>query len=199
MLESRNGGSAVLRVAAFLLVAAVVAGGAPADEPIRLGPSSEEPRLVKFVRPEHPDVAKRAGLGGVVVIECTVNPDGRVADASALRGEPPLSEAAIKAVKKWRYEPLVVDGKPRAFIKAVQLNFISQETMTLDGLIESLSSQYEAVRASAAVRLGSLFQGRRLSRDSRWAAQELRKLLTREESPRVRGAAEDALVGMAGE
>jgi TonB family protein len=125
--------------------------------------------------------------------ECTVNADGRVIDASALRGDAPLSDAAVKAAKKWRYEPLVVDGKRRAFVRTVRVNFMSEETLRLGELIESLSSRYESVRESAATVLGGLFKRGANSRDGRWVTGELRKLIGREQSPRAREAAQNAL------
>jgi TonB family protein len=185
------------RLASLTMAAVLLAGSSAGEEPLRVSPDAAEPRLVKFSRPEHPEEAKRAGLQGLVAVECTVDEDGRVVDAVALQGDPPLSDAVLKAVKKWRYEPLEAEGRKRSFIKTVRVNFVSQETMTLDGLIKSLSSHYEAVRESAAIHLGRLFTGRSPSSHSRWTAKELKALLEREESPRVRKAAQDALAGMA--
>jgi hypothetical protein len=110
-----------------------------------------------------------------------------------VQGDPPLSDAALKAVRKWRYEPLLVGGQPKAFVWTVRLNFVSEETLRLDELISSLSSRYEAVRESAVVILGGLFTSGRDSRERRWTVGELKKVLERDRSPRVRKAAREAL------
>jgi TonB family protein len=54
--------------------------------------------------PEYPDVAVKAQMAQVVEIEETINPDGTVA-SSAVRGKalPPLSAAALKAAREWKF------------------------------------------------------------------------------------------------
>jgi TonB family protein len=180
-----------------VFAAALQAGATVGDLPVRLDPTMPEPRLVKVFRPEHPEEARKVGLQGAVVVEVTVDAEGRVADASAVNGDAPLTDAAVKAVKRWRYEPLVLDGHRKAFVRTVRVNFLLERpTLLLTDLIQSLSSRYEAVRECAATRLGRLFNHRDPSREVRWTAQELKALLDREQSPRVREAAQNALAGL---
>ena len=76
--------------------------------------------------------------------------------------------------------------------------FWLQESM-LPEAIQSLSSRYEAIRASAATQLGLVFKGRPASRDRRWAEKELRDLLKRETNQRVIDTAQQALAAIAEE
>ena len=155
-------------------------------------------RAIKTSPPAHPEEAKKGGLQGPVVLDCTIGTDGRVTDAVVVQGDSPLSEAAIKAAKNWRYEPLLFQGKPKAVIVPIRVNFVLEETLRFDDLLDSLSSKYEAVRESAAQVLGNMLRGPRPSpgRETRWARERLTALLKQEQSSRVRNAAEKALAQM---
>jgi TonB family protein len=63
-------------------------------------------KLVYRVEPEYPDDLKRIGVGGYVRVEAIISPSGAVESASVAGGNPILAEAALKAVKKWKYAPL---------------------------------------------------------------------------------------------
>jgi protein TonB len=95
---------------------------APAT-PIRVGGSVKEPRRVVYVPPAYPDLAQKARLQGVVIIEATVNERGRVVNANVISGAPILNEAALDAVKKWVYTPTLVNGIPTPIIMTVTVHF----------------------------------------------------------------------------
>ena len=189
---------------ALILVATMQSSPSGADAPVRLEPGAPGPRLLKSPSPELPEEAVKGWLAGPVVVEYTVDVQGRVVDATALRGDAPLTEAAIAALRKWRHEPLVRDGRPTPFIRIVKVNFQPgrqfwlQERM-LPEAIECLSSRYEAIRAAAAAQLGVVFKGRPASRDRHWAEKELRDLLKRETNRRVIDTAQQALAAIAEE
>jgi TonB family protein len=69
--------------------------------PVRIAP----PRLVHSVTPVYPPEALAAGVEGGVVLEIRVQAGGQVAEAKVLRSIPMLDQAAIDAVRQWRYEP----------------------------------------------------------------------------------------------
>ena len=69
-------------------------------------------KLIYRVEPEYPADLKRIGIGGYVRVEATISPSGAVEDATIAGGNPVLAEAAVKAVKKWKYAPL--DSKTKA-------------------------------------------------------------------------------------
>jgi TonB family protein len=170
--------------------------GSNTHGPVRWEPAMGPLRPIKTSPPQHPDEARKAGLQGNVLLDCTIGADGRVTDAIVIRGDSPLSEAAVKAARNWRYEPLLLQGKATPFVASIQVSFTLEETLKFDALLESLSSKYEAVRESAATLLGSLFGGssRAPTREARWSREKLTDLLKQEQSARVRSAAEKALL-----
>jgi TonB family protein len=56
------------------------------------------------VAPVYPEVAKRMSISGVVRIQITVAANGSIKDAKLVGGHPLLANAALDAVRKWRYE-----------------------------------------------------------------------------------------------
>ena len=57
------------------------------------------------VVPDFPPLAKQMNVTGRVKIEATVSPDGRVTSTKLIGGSPLLVNAALDALKKWRFEP----------------------------------------------------------------------------------------------
>jgi len=67
--------------------------------------------LVK-TRPEYPAVAKAARIQGTVVLQAVISKDGTVENLQVLEGPPLLQQAALDAVKTWKYRPYLVNGEP---------------------------------------------------------------------------------------
>jgi TonB family protein len=89
------------------------------------GGSISEPKLLERVPPKYPDEAKKARIEGVVLLEATIGVDGAVKNTKVLRSEPAgLTEAAIEALKQWRYEPARNSaGRPVTAIMTVTFRF----------------------------------------------------------------------------
>jgi len=85
------------------------------------------PKPVKRVDPVYPEEARKAGVEGIVILEAKADEQGNVVDARILRSVPALDKAALDAVKLWKYEPLVIDGKPRQAIFTVTVRFALKE------------------------------------------------------------------------
>ena len=105
-----------------------VVGGLPDAPPppvqaVRVGGQIKEPKKLKNVNPVYPDIAKQARVQGVVILECTISPQGRVTDVKVLRGIPLLDAAAQEAVKQWVYTPTLLNGVPVPVIMTVTVNF----------------------------------------------------------------------------
>jgi protein TonB len=81
------------------------------------------PKVLKKVEPVYPEEARKKGLEGDVIVEATVDEAGKVKEAKVLRGVDGLNQAALDAVKQWTYEPVVVDGKPKAVKFTVTIRF----------------------------------------------------------------------------
>ena len=91
--------------------------------PKRVGGELKAPALIRRVEPDYPGVAVGAKVSGTVILEATVNEEGAVTDVTVLRSIVMLDQAAIKAVKQWRYEPLMLNGQPVPFILVVTVTF----------------------------------------------------------------------------
>jgi protein TonB len=104
-----------------------VVGGLPDAPPptqaVRVGGQIKEPKKLKDVKPVYPDIAKQARVQGVVILECTISPQGKVTNVTVLRGIPLLDAAAIEAVKQWVYTPTLLNGVPVPVIMTVTVNF----------------------------------------------------------------------------
>jgi TonB family protein len=81
------------------------------------------PRLIKRVEPVYPDEAKKGEIEGVVIIEATTNTEGDVIDTTILRSVPGLDQAALEAIKQWKYEPMIINGKPKGIVFTVTTRF----------------------------------------------------------------------------
>ena len=77
----------------------------------------------RFGNATYPAEATAAGIEGAVAAEITVNEQGIVTDARVLNSNPVLDEAALKAVREWRYDPTFVDGKAVPIKMRVTVNF----------------------------------------------------------------------------
>ena len=64
---------------------------------------NSERRIINRIEPEYPETLKRLFIGGIVRIQVTVNPNGKVESTELLGGSPILGQSAIKAVKQWKY------------------------------------------------------------------------------------------------
>jgi protein TonB len=105
-----------------------VVGGLPDAPPppqraIRVGGQIKQPRKLKDVAPVYPDIAKQARVQGVVILECTISPQGKVTNVKVLRGIPLLNDSAVSAVRQWVYTPTLLNGVPVPVIMTVTVNF----------------------------------------------------------------------------
>ena len=79
--------------------------------------------------PIYPDIAVAAHLRGMVILEAQVDNTGRVVEVKVLRSvHRLLDDAAIAAVRQWRYQPVILNGIPEPFILTVVLTFNLQDS-----------------------------------------------------------------------
>jgi protein TonB len=93
------------------------------QQPVRIGGQISAPELLRRVEPVYPDIAVIAKVTGTVILEAVVATDGSVQTVKVLRPVKFLDQAAIDAVKQWRYKPLVLNGIPTPFVLTVTLTF----------------------------------------------------------------------------
>ena len=75
------------------------------------------------VDPDYPEAARPENLQGVIVLDVVVGRDGSVLEMHALNGPEMLAEAAMDALRWWRFEPYRVDGQPVVVETTVAVEF----------------------------------------------------------------------------
>jgi TonB family protein len=98
-------------------------GATGASAPLRVGGNIVTPAKIQDAPPVMPPLAAQANLHGVVILEVTVGADGRVTQANVLRSIPLLDQAAIDAVRQWRFTPTLLNGVAVPIIMTVAVPF----------------------------------------------------------------------------
>ena len=79
---------------------------------------------VHDVKPEYTELAREARLQGVVILQTAIDQEGNVVDVDVLKELPMgLTEAAVDAVKQWKFEPATMDGEPIPVSYNVTVNY----------------------------------------------------------------------------
>jgi TonB family protein len=75
---------------------------------------TQEPRLIQRFDADYPPEAARKGIEGSVDVSFTISPQGKVSDVTVVSAVPSdiFNRAAITAVRRWKYEPKIVNGVP---------------------------------------------------------------------------------------
>jgi TonB family protein len=94
----------------------------PPSVQLKIG-GERQPRLIKKITPLYPDLAKRARVEGSVILAVNIDEDGNVSDIKVQSGHPLLNDAAIDAVKQWKYTPILLSGEPVPEMAAVTVVF----------------------------------------------------------------------------
>jgi protein TonB len=79
--------------------------------------------LIQKTPPIYPPIAKTARLSGTVVLQATISKTGAIEDLHVVSGPEMLRQAALDAVRKWRYRPYMLNGQPIAVETAVNVIF----------------------------------------------------------------------------
>ncbi|MEN3332297.1 MAG: periplasmic protein TonB [Blastocatellia bacterium] len=119
--------------ATFLLLLAMLtlhttARATPQDKPelpkiIRKSGGVLQGSATKRVEPAYPPLAKTARVSGAVVVEVTVDEDGKVISARAVSGHPLLKDAAVNAARAWMFTPTTLQGTPVKVIGTITIYF----------------------------------------------------------------------------
>lgn len=99
----------VRKAGLLFAVAAMVVGTATYAVRAQVTDSDISRRAKAKVAPAYPDLARKMAITGTVRVQIVVAPNGTVKDAKVVGGHPLLANAALDAVKKWRFEPAVVE------------------------------------------------------------------------------------------
>ena len=101
-------------------------GGPPVIDqgPMRVGGDIQAPQRIHNVQPVYPELARRARLAGIVILEATIDREGDVTNVTVLRGLGlGLDDAAVSAVSQWKYTPTFYNGRPVEILLTVTVQF----------------------------------------------------------------------------
>ena len=103
-------------------------GGPPPPPPNPPGPSEPvrvdtPPTRIRFVPPNYPSEARNTGLEGSVVLNVVIDETGTVTEVSVVQSAPLFDDAAVVAVRQWRYVPSIRNGRPVPVTTSVTVNF----------------------------------------------------------------------------
>ena len=79
---------------------------------MRVGGRVKEPRKLYAPAPAYPTLARQARIEGKVVIDAVIDIHGNVVNATVVSGPPLLLQAALEAVRTWRFEPTYLNEEP---------------------------------------------------------------------------------------
>jgi TonB family protein len=96
---------------------------AAAPGAFRVSGQTKAPERIKYVAPVYPAAAADARISGIVIVEATVGKDGSVTEAHVIRSIAQLDQAALDAVKQWKYTPTTLNGAPVPVIVTATVNF----------------------------------------------------------------------------
>jgi TonB family protein len=98
---------------------------------MRIASRIAEANLIHDVPPQYPPEAGRARIEGAVVLMAVIGTDGSVKDVRVESGLPILVQAAIDAVRQWRYKPYLIDGEPVEVDSRITINFTLSELRSI--------------------------------------------------------------------
>ena len=97
--------------------------GCAGDAPVRVGGNIMAPAKLKDVKPVYPPAAQSEKVQGIVIVEAVIDCNGDVASVRILRGQPLLDEAALNAVREWKFSQTLLNGVPVKVIFTATVTF----------------------------------------------------------------------------
>jgi periplasmic protein TonB len=91
--------------------------------PVRVGGHVRPPKIIVKVQPEYPPLARQVHIQGQVQIDAVLDEQGNVIEMKVVSGPPLLYQAALNALKKWKYEPTYLNDRPIAVQMIVTVTF----------------------------------------------------------------------------
>jgi protein TonB len=93
-------------------------GAAPAPPkpkltgPLRVGGNVQSAKIINRVQPVYPPLARQTRISGTVRLHAIIGKDGTIQSLEVVSGHPLLQQAALDAVRQWRYQPTLLNGDP---------------------------------------------------------------------------------------
>jgi TonB family protein len=104
----------------------------PGNQPprrLRIGGDVQATKLISQVKPIYPENAQRQGIEGTVLLHAVIATDGSLLSVGVVNtlADPELANAAMDAVKQWRYQPTLLNGNPVEVLTTISVNFRLQK------------------------------------------------------------------------
>jgi len=94
------------------------------EGPIQVGGDVNPPEKTFAPQPQYTEIARKARLQGVVIVQAIIDKGGNVTNVKVLKGlGMGLDQAAVDAIKKWKFDPATLNGKPVAVYYNLTVNF----------------------------------------------------------------------------
>jgi protein TonB len=91
--------------------------------PLAVGGDVKQAKLINSVSPVYPAMAKSQHISGNVLVDALIDANGKVTTMKVVSGPALLHQAAMDALKQWKYQPAMLDGKPVPMHLSVTLQF----------------------------------------------------------------------------
>jgi TonB family C-terminal domain len=129
-----------------MLTLSALARAAQQDKPeppkiIRKSGGVLQDSATKRVEPAYPPLAKTARISGVVVVEVTVDEEGKVISAHAVSGHPLLKDATVNAARAWMFTPTTLQGTPVKVIGTITFNFSLDLTEEIEQIKQKIAEK----------------------------------------------------------
>jgi len=94
------------------------------EGPIHVGGDVKAPDKIEAPQPQYTEIARKARVQGVVIVQAIIDKTGNVTNVKVLKGLPMgLEEEAVKAIKRWKFKPATLNGKPVDVYYSLTVNF----------------------------------------------------------------------------
>jgi periplasmic protein TonB len=95
----------------------------PPVKPMRLHSGMQAPQKIVDVKPIYPVFAQTVRREGLVILEAVIDGKGSAESVRVLKGVPMLDQAAVDAVRQWRFTPALLNGEPVPVVMTVTISF----------------------------------------------------------------------------
>jgi periplasmic protein TonB len=99
---------------------------------VRVGSNLKPPRQTYSVDPVYPPPARETRIAGTVIVGAVIDEHGNVVQARVVNGHPLLIEAALRAVRQWKYEPASLNGQLVSVELQVQVGALQLQAVKRD-------------------------------------------------------------------
>jgi periplasmic protein TonB len=110
------------------VMGSIIGSGAPppkvaAPQKLRVSQGVAEGNLLRKIEPQYPQMAKVAHIQGDVLLAATISKGGAIENLHQISGHPILVQAAMEAVKQWKYKPYLLNGEPVEVETTIKVSF----------------------------------------------------------------------------